>query len=54
MVALVPLLMLVWVYFLLRGWRWLWFFTLATSLLLIPGIVLGSATREGYVGLCSV
>ncbi len=47
--ALDPLLMLVWVYFLLRGLRWLWFFTLATSLVIILGIVLGSVTWEGYV-----
>jgi hypothetical protein len=47
--TLVPLFMLVWIYFLLRGLRWLWFLTLATSLVIIPGIVLGTVTWEGYV-----
>jgi hypothetical protein len=47
--ALVPVLMLVWSYLLLRGLRWLWFLTLATSLVIIPGIVLGTVTWEGYV-----
>lgn len=47
--ALIPALMLIWIYFLLRGLRWLWFFTLATSLLIIPGIVVGSVTWEGYL-----
>lgn len=47
--ALVPIFMLVWIYFLLRRLRWAWFFTLATSFLIIPGIVLGSVTWEGYL-----
>jgi len=48
-VILAPIISLVWVYFLLRGVRWLWFFSLAVCLLIILAIVLGSATWEGYV-----
>jgi hypothetical protein len=46
--ALIPIVMLAWLYFLLKGIRWLWFVTLGIYVLIIPEIVSGSVTWEGY------
>jgi hypothetical protein len=48
-VALIPVEYLAWLYFLLRGVRWLWFVTLGIYLLVIPMILSGSITWEGYL-----
>ena len=47
--VLVPILTVVWLFYLLRGVRWLWFATLAIYVLIIPEIVSGSVTWEGVV-----
>lgn len=46
--ALVPILMLTWSYWLLRGLRPVWFFSIAVNLLIIPEIIQGTVTWEGY------
>ncbi len=45
--VLVPILTVVWLFYLLRGVRWLWLVTLAIYVLINPEIVSGSVTWEG-------
>ncbi len=47
-VALLPIIMMAWLYFLLRGIRWLWLATLGIYGLTIPQALFGSVTWEGY------
>ena len=51
-----PFVMLVWLYFLLRGVRWVWIVTLGISIIgYLPEIISGSLTwQEVAVGMVTV
>lgn len=49
-IALYPLLMLAWIFFLLKGVRWVWFATLGVNILgSVPLLIAGSFTPLGGV-----
>lgn len=49
--VLYPIIMFAWLFFLLKGVRWVWIATLAVSVLsFVPGLVGGSLTLHGIVG----
>lgn len=49
--ALFPVLMLVWTYFLIAGVRWLWIVTLLLYLLSVPEMITGSLRWQGYISV---
>ena len=48
---LYPFAMLTWLFFLLKGVRWVWIATLTVTMLgFVPGLIAGSLTWQGVAG----
>jgi hypothetical protein len=49
--VLYPFVMLAWLFFLLKGVRWVWIATLAATVLgFVPDLIAGSVTWQGVMG----